>query len=381
MSVSAFMDEQRNEQLSHTHRLIPEHAHGDRAGNYTGLTTRMAWRTAAVLYATTAAACLAQVAFGLFGGVVRDTDTLTAVAVIALALSALWLHLGRREADARWLHCGQLISYVLLAVVLGQAPAVEGHVGIAYLLPLTFASLYMPARALGFYLAVSIAFIAFTSAHATGGFALVPALMIAAAMVATASLTLYVRLQLDRIGRQAAFLSGRDALTGLANLRSLYERVELMIRRAAREECGLTVLMLDLQGFKQVNDQHSHSAGDETLRAVAEALGECVRRDELVARRGGDEFAIVSSVSDEEDVEALIERTTAAVTRARERLMPELPSGVTVGWSTYHDGDTVGRLMARADHALNEAKSAARVNRWSARARRLGREFEPGSGS
>jgi diguanylate cyclase (GGDEF)-like protein len=380
MSRSAFMDDPRNDQRierpPERAGLLPQ-VDGD---GYRGLTTQMAWRTASVLFAVTAAACLLQAAGGLFGDTVANRITVDALGALMLVFSGIWWHLGTRAVDARWLHAVALMSYLLIAAVLRQAPSVEAHLGIAYLLPLIFAALYLPSRALVFYIALSVAFIAYsTFVHADGGFGLVPALMIAAALVTTASLTLYVRLQLDRIGRQAAFLSGRDALTGLANLRSLYERVDLMIRRAAREESGLTVLMIDLQGFKRVNDQHSHSVGDEMLRVAARALAESVRRDELVARRGGDEFTIVSDLSDERHIDALIDRLARAVARAREQLIPDSPSGVTVGYATYREGDSVGTLLARADHALNECKAATRIERWSWRARRLGEEFESGS--
>ena len=144
-----------------------------------------------------------------------------------------------------------------------------------YLVPLTFVALFMPARALTFYIGLSVTFVAYTMIHhANEEFGAVPGVLAISALASTAFLTLYVRLQLDSIGRQAALLSGRDALTGLANLRPLYERVEQLVRRAERGESGITVIMLDLEGFKRVNDQYSHSVGDQTLRVVAKAMSE-----------------------------------------------------------------------------------------------------------
>ncbi len=376
------MDDRRNDQKFDAPFGLAEAATSAPDDGYTGLTARMAWRTASVLFAITSVVYLLQLATGTLGGQAANAGVIAVVSAVGLFCSAFWWHLGNRHLDPRWLHVGQLTSYVLMTAVLSQADSVEAHLGIAYLLPLIFAALFMPSRALFFYLGLSVAFIVYTSAfHATSGFGFIPAMMIIAALVTTTTLTLYVRLQLDRIGRQAAFLSGRDALTGLANLRPLYERVELMINRAARDEAGLTVVMLDLQGFKRVNDQFSHSIGDETLRAVSRALANCVRRDELVARRGGDEFTVVSDLREPEEIDALIERLADAVVIAREELLPDAPSGVTVGYAGYRDGDSVGTLMARADHALNEAKAESRIQRWSWRARRLGQEFEPGPGS
>lgn len=376
------MDDQRNHQRIDAHPGFAGMTPRNPEDGYSGLTTRMAWRTASVLFAVAATVCLLQLAGGMFGGSVEDARIVGAIAATALVCSVLWWNFGARGVNPRWLHAGQLVSYLMLAAALQQAPAVEAHLGIAYLLPLIFAALFMPSRALIFYIGLSIAFIAYSSAvHASGGFGFTQAMMITAALVTTASLTLYVRLQLDRIGRQAAFLSGRDPLTGLANLRPLYERVDLMISRAARDETGLTVIMLDLQGFKRVNDQYSHSVGDETLRAVSGALSQCVRRDELIARRGGDEFTVVSDLREANEIDALVDRLSEAVQTARESLLPDAPSGVTAGYSIYREGDSVGTVMARADHALNEAKAAARIQRWSWRARRLGQEFESGPDS
>ena len=158
--------------------------------------------------------------------------------------------------------------------------------------------------------------------------------MTIAALALTASLTLYVRLELDRIGRQAAQLSGRDALTGLANLRPLYERVDRGVREAERGHGSVTVIMIDLEGFKRVNDQYSHSVGDATLRVVARAISETVRRDELAARRGGDEFAIVTSATDPEEIDSLIRRVSDNVSDARVDILPQVRSGVTVGYAS-----------------------------------------------
>ena len=116
--------------------------------------------------------------------------------------------------------------------------------------------------------------------------------------------------------------------------------------------------MLDLEGFKRVNDEYSHSVGDETLRVVAQAISDTVRKDELVARRGGDEFAIVTSATDQEDIQTLIRRVSHNVSDARVDLLPGVRSGVTVGYATNVEGDTVGRLLARADRELNDAKAA-----------------------
>ncbi|MGH2905405.1 MAG: GGDEF domain-containing protein [Solirubrobacterales bacterium] len=373
MPTSAFKDDERNplmDESQPTDLAVPLIAADDDA--YEGLSSRMAWRVAAALFAAAGIGCLVELATGWFGASIENESMVLALAVSSLVLSAIWLFISRRDVDDRWLHVGILISYGILAGVLSQAPNVESHLGIVYLVPLTFVALFLPARALIFYIGLSITFIAYSMIHHAGEqYGVVPGIMAIAALVSTAFLTLYVRLQLDSIGRQAALLSGRDALTGLSNLRPLYERVEQLVRRAERGETGVTVIMLDLEGFKRVNDQYSHSVGDETLRVVAKAMADSVRRDEMVARRGGDEFAIVTETTDEEELETLIRRISHHVSDVRIDMLPDVRSGVTSGYATFREGDTVGQLLARADRKLHEAKAAAKLERWSWRARKL----------
>lgn len=336
------------------------------ADGYVGLTQRNAWQVAAAIYAVLAGGALIETLAGLLNNALVDSNVVIAVCVVNLLMAGLFWRLSSLPVDDRFLNIVPIVGYASLAAVLHQAPAMEPHLGVVYLCPLIFAALFLNARSLAFYIALSIAFITYSTAlHADEPFGVVPGVLITAALVASASLTMYVRLQLDRIGRQAAYLSGRDALTGLANLRPLYERVDVLAKRAERGTGAVSVVMLDLDGFKRVNDHYSHSTGDATLRAVAESLLTSVRRDEMVARRGGDEFAIVTESQDEDEIAALIERVSTGVSTTRAELLPDMPTGVTAGYATYREGDTVGQLMARADRRLHEAKAEARHQRWS----------------
>lgn len=335
------------------------------------LGTRVAWRAAAVLFWVAGGGALIQLWTGLIEPVTDPNITL-AVSIFALAAGCVWWVVGQFDTDRRWLHVGVLLSYAILVITFANTPSVEALLGVVYLVPLIYVALFLPSRALVFYVGLSVALILQASLrHADNEFGLLPALMTTVALASTAGLTLYVRLELNRIEKQAAALSGRDALTGLANLRPLYERVERDLRRAERGEGGLTVVMLDLEGFKRVNDEYSHSVGDETLRVVAQAIADTVRRDELAARRGGDEFAIVTNATDPADIDSLIRRVSHNVSDARVDFLPGVRSGVTIGVAVSREGDSVGRLLARADHDLNEAKARAKLERWSWRQRRL----------
>jgi diguanylate cyclase (GGDEF)-like protein len=373
MAGSAFMDDERDSRVdgSEPTDLARSAMLADDDG-YEGLTSRLAWRCASALFFWAGLGCLIEVVSGLLDSSLKNQNIVLGLGASALALSAVWWTISTLEVDDHWLHAGVLSSYAILTGILSQAPAVEAHLGIVYLVPLIFVALFLESRALFFYIGLSISFILYSMVnHASAAFGVVPGVMTITALASTALLTLYVRLQLDRIGRQAAKLSGRDALTGLANLRPLYERVDLLVRQAERREGGITVIMLDLEGFKRVNDQYSHSVGDQTLRVVGRTIADTARRDELVARRGGDEFAIVTEATDQEEIESLIRRISDRVSDARIDMLPDVRSGITAGYATFREGDTVGQLLARADRRLHEAKASARLERWSWRSRKL----------
>ncbi|MBJ7459364.1 MAG: GGDEF domain-containing protein [Thermoleophilaceae bacterium] len=336
------------------------------------LGTRVAWRTAAVLFWVAGFGALAQLSTGLISAPIEYPALTVAVSIFAIVMGCVWWVVGNLVVDERWLHFGVILSYGILVVMFANAPSVESELGVVYLVPLIYVALFLPSRALFGYIGLSVALIMLASLrHPDSQFGLLPGLLTIVALASTAGLTLYVRLELNRIGRQAITLSGRDALTGLSNLRPLYERVERGLQEAERGHGGITVVMIDLEGFKRVNDEYSHSVGDETLRVVAQAISDTVRKDELVARRGGDEFAIVTGATDQEDIQTLIRRVSHNVSDARVDLLPGVRSGVTVGYATNIEGDTVGRLLARADRELNDAKANAKIERWSWRQRKL----------
>ncbi len=374
MHDSAFTDDEREPIGGNPTPAGADHSQlmlGDDDG-YDGLSSRIAWRSAAVLFLVAGTGAIFEIVTGLLDGQLEHPNMVIAVSLFAIFMGGVWWVVGELEVDDRWLHLGVLMSYAILVTVFSDAPAVEAQLGIVYLVPLIFVALFLPSRSLVFYIFLSVGLIVSAMLRNSGGeFGILPGVMTIAALALTASLTLYVRLELDRIGRQAAQLSGRDALTGLANLRPLYERVERGVHDAERGIGGISVIMLDLEGFKRVNDQYSHSVGDETLRVVARAISETVRRDELVARRGGDEFAIVTGATDPDVIEALMRRVADNVSDARVDILPQVRSGVTVGYATFREGDTVGQLLARADRELHDAKTRAKLERWSWRTRQL----------
>ncbi|WP_024288802.1 diguanylate cyclase [Cellulomonas sp. KRMCY2] len=155
--------------------------------------------------------------------------------------------------------------------------------------------------------------------------------------------------------RDMAYL---DALTGIANRRRLFEELTYQSDRVA-EHGPVAVLYFDLDGFKAINDEHGHSVGDEVLCRVAELAGRLVRKGDLVARLGGEEFVIVAPGTGRERAVQLAERL-------RTVLPAELTSTVGVrvtasfGVAELHAGEAASDVLGRVDALMYSAKSGGR---------------------
>ncbi len=146
-----------------------------------------------------------------------------------------------------------------------------------------------------------------------------------------------------------------DPLTGLYNRAAYDLRLERAVRRSLRQGEPLSLLLLDLDHFKEVNDTHGHQYGDAYLRRMAEAMRAAVREDvDQVCRVGGDEFAIILYAG--EDV----------ARRVAGRVLERMDGKVSIGIAPLDAGDTPERLVARADAALYEAKHRGRGRAVSA---------------
>ena len=145
-----------------------------------------------------------------------------------------------------------------------------------------------------------------------------------------------------------------DPLTGAANRRGLGERIDYEVARHARLSHSFTVVMIDLDGFKLVNDRFGHHAGDELLRDVAASLREAVRDQDTVARLGGDEFCVLAPETDRAGGERLAKRVDEAIRRVTTGL-DTLSASVGVG--VYpEDGTSPMLVLEAADAAQVAAK-------------------------
>jgi diguanylate cyclase (GGDEF)-like protein len=172
--------------------------------------------------------------------------------------------------------------------------------------------------------------------------------------VACAGLLHVVRTNLERDRDGLRDFALTDPLTGVANRRALLVAAEHEIARHRRAERPFAVVMIDLDGFKQINDRFGHAAGDDLLRDVAAALGEAMRGQDTVARFGGDEFCVLAPDTDAAGTEPLCERVIAAIRGVTAGMHHVRGS---VGAAVFpEDGGQPGDLIDVADERLLEAK-------------------------
>jgi diguanylate cyclase (GGDEF)-like protein len=151
-----------------------------------------------------------------------------------------------------------------------------------------------------------------------------------------------------------AYAANRDPLTGLLNRRGLYTESGRTFARSPRGSV-LAVVVIDLDGFKQLNDDHGHGRGDATLRAVAEQLTKTIRTRDIAARIGGDEFVIVAGLLDDHDLDSFVRRVQSLTLRDHVGLA--LRSSVGVTWEPVDAVDfDLERVLHRADEAMYRAK-------------------------
>jgi diguanylate cyclase (GGDEF)-like protein len=164
---------------------------------------------------------------------------------------------------------------------------------------------------------------------------------------------------LGRMSDALDALARTDALTRLPNVRAFGEQLERELSRVARGAGPLSMVMVDLDHFKQVNDRLGHGAGDEVLAHAARVLAQSVRAVDSVARVGGEEFAILCPGADASAAVAIAERARAALERAAVRTRAgEVPVTASFGVAQL-DGDPHA-LRGRADAALYRAKGEGR---------------------
>ena len=166
-----------------------------------------------------------------------------------------------------------------------------------------------------------------------------------------------IRAQEERI-RLLEKMALTDELTGLANRRAFVAAFDRELALAQRDSnCAGVLVMIDLDGFKQINDSWGHQVGDTYLSTVAQVLKEQVRSTDVVGRLGGDEFAILLINMDEDDGYARVERLERAFNRSSLFLKESIPLRASFGCAAYGNGLRAEQVIEAADIRLYAHKA------------------------
>lgn len=161
-----------------------------------------------------------------------------------------------------------------------------------------------------------------------------------------------------RLERKLTRQASTDALTGLTNRRRYVERTLEELQQARRTRRPVSVLVLDIDFFKRINDRHGHAAGDRALRGVSAVLRRELRNTDLLARYGGEEFAVTLPDTDADGALAIAERLRTAI-ETGSQLSPVAVT-VTIGVAAAAPDESLDSVLSRADQALYSGKEAGR---------------------
>jgi diguanylate cyclase (GGDEF)-like protein len=173
----------------------------------------------------------------------------------------------------------------------------------------------------------------------------------------------FILLHLERAEEAAQRLAIIDPLTSVFNRRTFLELADKEIARAQRTQSALSLVMIDIDHFKKINDENGHQAGDEVLRRAVDAIKLCLRREDLLVRYGGEEFCILVPGVGVDQASLLAERAREAVQKLRipvrdNVLAVTISAGVTAMRRSVEEN--IEQMVARADEALYLAKGAGR---------------------
>jgi two-component system cell cycle response regulator len=181
-------------------------------------------------------------------------------------------------------------------------------------------------------------------------------------LVTTIARELGGALRMATLVEESRWMATTDALTGLLNRRAFLESTSREVARTRRYNDKLSVVLLDVDHFKHINDRRGHAAGDVVLTAVGKLLAGAVRTCDIVARWGGEEFVIVLPSTALGGAEEVAERIRGQLAAAQiiDSGGETIPVTASFGVATYADGETLEQVIDRADRAMYLAKSGGR---------------------
>lgn len=172
--------------------------------------------------------------------------------------------------------------------------------------------------------------------------------------------------ELEETKERMEHMAQHDALTGLPNRRLFEEHMNQAVKMARREKVPLTLMVSDLDGFKEINDNFGHSAGDYILRVVGERISRALRESDLVARWGGDEFILLLyDAEGKEDLELVAGKIFAALEDPIEFEGKPFQVRISIGAANFpRDGEDMDSLLKQADAAMYRAKEQGGNTCW-----------------
>jgi diguanylate cyclase (GGDEF)-like protein len=303
-------------------------------------------------------------ALSLLGGGIVPADAPIVWASVAAALLGAGVLAGLRDAlPAWWPHVAAPVAATICAISVWfdvSARSALESAGIFMMLWVAlFIGVFLGRRSITPHLAYVVALLLVVVVHAPTPDGWLASWSVLAGSFLVASVT--VRAQRGRLedGLRRETLAARtDALTGLANRRELAERFDHEQERALRHGTPLALLVADLDHFKAVNDRHGHEQGDRVLRAVGQVLAEQCRSVDVVARLGGEEFAVLMPNTDLEGATDVAERLRRHVGRAL--AASPVPVTMSLGVAACPLASDLGGALRAADAALYDAKRRGR---------------------
>jgi diguanylate cyclase (GGDEF)-like protein len=177
--------------------------------------------------------------------------------------------------------------------------------------------------------------------------------------IVVAGLALYYEMQRHDHVRRLEHASSTDPLTGIYNRRKFGELFSAELDRAARYRLPLSLIIFDVDYFKQINDSNGHSGGDAILREITGLVGEHIRSNDYLGRFGGDEFMILTPQTDLEQAARLGEKLQELIASHR-FAVTDATVTISVGVTDWRQGEGLDQVIARADRALYQAKAGGR---------------------
>jgi diguanylate cyclase (GGDEF)-like protein len=176
--------------------------------------------------------------------------------------------------------------------------------------------------------------------------------------VITILISIIIVLYVRRIHLKLDKLASNDALTGLPNRRCLHEKLAEFLLLKERNHIKLSILFIDIDDFKEINDTKGHNVGDMVLKFLAKILGNNVRKSDFVVRWGGEEFIVLLIDSDINQAQIIAEQLRSNVANSTDLVsFNQKQVTISLGVTEVNDEDTINTVLKRADDALYKAKS------------------------